>query len=997
MSGIRIATIKKHRLVITALVLILLVSIFLQIQQRELWALSYFVADDVDYINIANNVKSGSGFVVSYQNNWQGEYRDPLPGNVTASAISKLYPELNTPYGGKGPIHFLLLAFTYWVTGATITNWYFWGSVLSGIITLCMIITLFIFSKKYFGVDIAIVSAFIASIATMIVLYSTRILQYPLVYTFIIMSFLFIKKTKRDCVLFGIFAGLANLTHPIGILPIAGYGLFLLFKKEFKEFGIVVLTWFLVLLPWFIRNVLTFGGFGYGLGIPYSTTLSELLGLDRFASSHFIPGILGQSLGFASEFLPFDTFSQFYSLYLTTIYHAQTLTLILLFIIAAFISFEGIKKYLNVIYSKPRPPKLLFGIKIIAIFIFVVFLLTSNLWAKYITDNPIQIILFTQVFLIFILPIVLLVKLYKSNREIFEISIPRIHLVIPFFGLVSLLVYIFFSQEQNIEVLELKVLMPFFLIGLPLGLYGIKKISVYLSTVQLHGRFQNYSKFLCVRFVTSKFIKKYANIPTFTKIPKYNKIFFLIIVVLAASSLLELKDGYTYWLLQARYSHPIEKSMADMNGWINANIADKSAVVASDLMPTTWQTTGLRSVILPTGELNTYNVNNLENFIQKYNVTYIIMYYNYNTWILDNYLGNKYYFEKVYQSGTVDHVSSRWGRDYQVYKINNLFDTNVNDSSLYAERAIVLKNSGQQKEADKIYGSLLTSGKIGKIDLLTQLRLYTAFGQMNESINVVNEMIGHDQSQGVLNLISSYINSGQTKKTDQMAEIINSMLERNPYDFPALSIELFFYQQTGSGNWSPTSVWYDHFLKSFPDNEELRKRWGDLINTLIKQNDRYWNGVLPLLDNATKLEQQGDFQQALVILKKLQYVDQFTADSYTGQIRILTNLKQYDDVLTISDQAISKYEEMFSYTSKLHSERDKVEKALNYTLYNKAQLLTNLQRYDDADNTYLEIIRLNQFDIKAHEKRAMILGILGEPDEAARELDFVKRLELIQK
>lgn len=472
---------KKHRVEIIALCLIITVNIYAQTPLREVWTTkAYWISDDVDNMNVANNLRLGKGLSISYQQ-YQDQYVYPLPNNINATQIFHDYPELYQPYAGKGPPYYLLLGVTYWITNATETNWNFWGSVLNGIITIFLIVSLFFFSKKYFGLDVAIISAFVVSIATLIVIYSVRPLHYPLLYLFIIMSLFFIKKTKRDYILFGIFAGLADLTHPIGILPIVSYGLFLLVKKEFKGSGIVFLSYFLVLLPWLIRNILTFGGFGYGLGIPYSDKISQLLGLQIFAHTTLHPGILGQALVISKGIFPLDTFIGFYQLYLTEFWHAHIITLVLFFIIFNFTSFEGIKKSLIVIYHESIRKRIFFGAKILVVLSLTIFLVTSSIWVKYVTNNPDMLILVTQMILIFLFPSILLIILYKNKKEIFEINIPRINLVIMFFTLVSLLIYLGYSHQSDTPIPELKIIMPIFLVGLPLGICGIKKITKYVS------------------------------------------------------------------------------------------------------------------------------------------------------------------------------------------------------------------------------------------------------------------------------------------------------------------------------------------------------------------------------------------------------------------------------------------------------------------------------------------------------------------------------------
>lgn len=469
--------------------------------------------------------------------------------------------------------------------------------------------------------------------------------------------------------------------------------------------------------------------------------------------------------------------------------------------------------------------------------------------------------------------------------------------------------------------------------------------------------------------------------------------FLSIMVLLCGYALSELHDGTLYW--ESLGVHKFEPSQQDLYNWLNQNIIDKNTVVASDMSQVIWSQTGLRSTSIPTGELESYNIDNLESYIQKYNVTYIVMHYTYDTWILDTNLGSKYYFHKVYQSANNIHWYSLETRNYQIYKVDNVFDNNIDAPYTSVEKAIILKEHGNEKEANKIYSNLTNSGLISKTGLLTQFRLYTTYDNLNETANILNQ-VHPSQLQDLKNLVSSYNNEHQTKKLDNMMESVNNVIDKYPDNLGAIDLQLVICVNEGLTKSLPSYSQFVSLLNRDVKDDQL-PIWGDIVNTLVNMDDnKYKKIAVDLFENATKLEEQGNYLQALKSYQKTQYVDGYTTDSLKGQIKILTQLKDYDSALRIYDKSIDGLEQMYQNPHNA-PERNDIQNTLINTMYAKADLLTNIQRYDDANDVYLDIIRLNQFDEPAHEKRAMILEKLGDVDEAAKESDFAKRLTLMNK
>jgi len=116
-------------------------------------------------------------------------------------------------------------------------------------------------SKKEYS-RIALLTSIIVASSFFFITELTTGFQHLLTYMFIVLAFFFIHKTTRNYILFGIFAALGTLTHQLASPVLFSYLAFLLFKREFKGFLIVLSVWFSVLSPWMIRQYKEFNDFG---------------------------------------------------------------------------------------------------------------------------------------------------------------------------------------------------------------------------------------------------------------------------------------------------------------------------------------------------------------------------------------------------------------------------------------------------------------------------------------------------------------------------------------------------------------------------------------------------------------------------------------------------------------------------------------------------------------------------------------------------------------
>lgn len=301
--------------------------------------------DDIYHSSIAYSISQGQGISTSTL---------PLPRQFQGT------PEKLTSHG---PLYHLSLGGLFTLLGTTPTSINFTASIFNSFLMSIFLVTFFLLCRKYFGINVAFVSTLLIAVSPSIVWYSTRGLLYPMVYLLVIASFIFLKNTKTNYILFGIFSGLASLTHPIGMLPFISYTTFLIIKREFRGALIVAGVSSLVILPWIIRNIYYFGlsKFGKGLGIP-TIDLSSKLREDTNSVS-IIPEFSQFEPLSASEFFNLvilsERWSEFFSFNnLIIILSILSISFIIFFIIIRINSSQSIKN--SPIFSNLNGTKLRF-------------------------------------------------------------------------------------------------------------------------------------------------------------------------------------------------------------------------------------------------------------------------------------------------------------------------------------------------------------------------------------------------------------------------------------------------------------------------------------------------------------------------------------------------------------------------------------------------------------------------------------------------------------
>ena len=263
-------------------------------------------SDDAYHLGVAKSLIEGKGFFTGYS---------PFHPNITLDDLIKYFPEIGEPLSIHGPVYYIILGFFYLITSPSMLEWNAFGSYFNIGLMLFFLILLYFLVRKYFGKKIAFISSLTFALLPFLVWFSVKILPHSLTYSFVIISLFFIDRNKTHYFLFGFFAGLANLTHQLGIILLASYLILLLIKKEFKGFLISLSTFFVVLFTWMIRNYYTFGDPSAGLAIPFSSTLKSISAFNDPALLSRISGAIQENLQLDLIATPFTSFNANLQLY----------------------------------------------------------------------------------------------------------------------------------------------------------------------------------------------------------------------------------------------------------------------------------------------------------------------------------------------------------------------------------------------------------------------------------------------------------------------------------------------------------------------------------------------------------------------------------------------------------------------------------------------------------------------------------------------------------
>ncbi|MDE1818799.1 MAG: hypothetical protein KGI19_09380 [Thaumarchaeota archaeon] len=389
-----------------------------------------------------------------------------------------------------------------------------------------------------------------------------------------------------------------------------------------------------------------------------------------------------------------------------------------------------------------------------------------------------------------------------------------------------------------------------------------------------------------------------------------------------------------------------DSTMKITNNWILTNIHDK--IIASNYPSMTFLHTGLNSVPLPTLP----DQDAFERYLDHYNVSYLVFYKNSNVPTNELYADINSWPTVRFGYSEVYSVNSS-----HVIKLFNKIDSaDISTPVLYLEKAAKLEQLGKISNATKIY------------DEVKNLKPKTV--DMEEKICTTFTKI---------------------KKYDYAISSCNYALDKNVNDPIVLSNLAIIYQETGQRDKTLGIIsMYDKMLLE-GQNAEVIKCWYYMVRQLIQFDPNIKLDIVKdVTENMQMSEEQSNLKKTLLLYVEIQYLDSSKIYSSNLHYLDLNKFKTLDDALKSVDVLIQFY--TTHSAQELNMDDFLLRDSLVYALNEKAELLISQQQFDDADNTYLDIEMLDNFDKTVHEKRALLLEQIGNPQEALKEYQFQERL-----
>jgi tetratricopeptide (TPR) repeat protein len=947
---------KKNLLVNIAIISILIGSNF------YVWNYLYpdvdktlWFGDDALHISVANSFRMNKTFDVSF---WH--FTDPFLGSMEQEI--KQHPTIENSSGSWGPLYYVLLGSFYQLMGTQPPDFQFHASVFNFLLTSIFIGLFFLLIRSKFNLKITFLSSLLVVLSPFNGWIASHALLEPLMLIFSVSALFFLDKSKTHYFFYGVFAGLSHLSHPIGILVGITYAVFLLVNREFKGFLITIASWNLVIIPWMIRNYYLFKDFGWGLYLPFSSTISKFIaGVNHteilknpYTAHHII----------LSSIKPFDIFVNFFNgppNDLTQEFHMDYVV-ILIFALGgfAFFNWANIKKSKLTYLIVP-----IFGI---------LYVLTYYLGNGY-----------EQLILAFFLPILIIYFLYKKRRSLFVEKIPRFYRFVILYGFVSIIAVYYVTLYSGSVTSSKQIMFAIFLL-IPISLVPLENIIKKLQ-LRMERRIKQEKILLTNESVQGPITK--------------NKVFFLkiamfsIMVLVVSPILISYENGIQnlnnlYFIPR----FPRENNETRMlDSWLATNAPPQSHV-ASDYAPAVFLRTGLPSIALPYSD----NQTALAEFLDYYDVSYVAL-FNFPYWSNQNALNNmnelnntEFIFHKVYSNGNSIAMSV----------VDLIKTSDISKPTLYFQKGLFEEATGKTTPAEKIYKEI-SSTKMTDIGL--EEKLCNSFIQYQKydyalqkctqllDQNKTNDIAMHnlvlaylekEQKENVANLLSDYedyVLKGKYRYLNSWNDLMDFVVSRDNYYVSNLENS----QREKINEISAAEI--NLITKANSNNESNTQN--NLMNYVLSSDTYYDKNILYLFNKAYGLEDAGNIDGAIQIYKIALNIDQYAPDALHALVRLYVKIQQYDNAIQLYDNLISNYENK-------HQTPD-VQKTLMETLYGKATLAENLGRDDDAENAYQEIIRINMFDTNAHEQLAHLLEKEGLTVQAQKEYDFVKRLEATQK
>jgi hypothetical protein len=248
----------------------------------------------------------------------------------------------------------------------------------------------------------------------------------------------------------------------------AGWALlvYYLLHKKFKVAIILVGTWLGIILPWLVRNLLTFGDATQGFGFPLPRAVLVALGLIRPDVGPYSP-LVGTSGGVSLNVVNVPLYSTIIGMLdeFNRVYGMQFFIIFLSMSLFAFLSFSELKKMLFPGYLK-----------------LVTFLILVGLYGRavlFAVDlNTNKDALFIQVIVLIVIPFSVFVylKLFSKYRKIFATKQPPFAHILVIVGLLTFVPYLMYAQITGRTVPEIRLLTYGLYMVIPLAIVGLVKV-----------------------------------------------------------------------------------------------------------------------------------------------------------------------------------------------------------------------------------------------------------------------------------------------------------------------------------------------------------------------------------------------------------------------------------------------------------------------------------------------------------------------------------------
>jgi len=318
---------KKRTVTISVILLLLTLFVVVHYPLASLANRSW-LGDDLLYVNLAENLRKGTGLASDLV-----AWTQILSSSPTGQTIYRYqeWPTVFHPVNNVGFVYPAVLAGVFTIFSASPPDWYFLAVIVNIIITLIVVIAASLFAFKLFDRKTAILTAFAIILLPSLYWYSLQSDPLPLFYLLLIITFIVASKASgpKGWLLVGAFAAVAHLTHGSGILLIGTLFLWCLVERRFKDSFFLMISYLSLMLPWFIRNQLIFGDFSLGTSIPASSIFGWF-GIKYGVSTSSLAGS-----GVTANFTILQVLSNMY-LELTNLYNMGYIVLLVFFAICGF-------------------------------------------------------------------------------------------------------------------------------------------------------------------------------------------------------------------------------------------------------------------------------------------------------------------------------------------------------------------------------------------------------------------------------------------------------------------------------------------------------------------------------------------------------------------------------------------------------------------------------------------------------------------------------------